>query len=392
MVKFDNTEIAFKSKKNSDLKRAYWLFKMMSHPWLVSLGKVLINIAVSLRIPIGWALKWNVFEHFCGGESINECAETTKVLDEHNIGTILDYSVEGKENELEFERGKEEILKTIAAANNNPNIPFCVFKITGLARMDLLEKVQSKESLSKGEAAEFQRVRKRVDEICNAISQTETPLFIDAEDSWIQGVIDNLVEEMMELYNQDRAVIYSTIQLYRWDRLDYLKSLLVKAKEKGYKIGMKLVRGAYMEKERDRAEEMGYPDPIQPDKESTDRDYNAAQVFCIENIDSISVCTGTHNELSSRMMTELMAEHGISKEDPRVYFAQLFGMSDHISFNLSELGYNVAKYVPYGPLKDVMPYLIRRAEENTSIKGQTTRELNLLQEEVSRRKGALVRT
>lgn len=384
-LSFDNTEIAFSSKSNSELKKSYYLFKLIGSPALVNFGKVATNAALALRIPIGWALKGNIFKQFCGGETIAECARATEVLDRFNIGTILDYSVEGKESEQDFDAAKEEILATIRTANGNKNIPFCVFKVTGLARFELLEKVNANATLSDAEVSEWQRVRERVDEICALSHETGTPIFIDAEDSWIQDAIDHLADEMMEKYNATEAIVYNTIQLYRHDRLAFLKASFEKAKAKGYYLGVKLVRGAYMEKERARAAEKGYRDPIQPNKEATDRDYNAALEFCTENIDRIAICAGTHNEQSSMYLAKLLDEKGIAHNNKHVYFAQLFGMSDHISFNLANAGYNVAKYVPYGPIREVIPYLIRRAQENTSVKGQTGRELSLIQKEMKRR-------
>ncbi len=386
MLSFDNTEIAFKSKTDAELKRAHWLFKMISHPKLVVFGKYATQFANAIHFPIGFFLKNNVFKQFCGGESIADCAQTTKILDDHNIGTILDYSVEGKEKETVFEATKNEILKTIETAHNNEHIPFNVFKVSGIARFDVLAKVNANEELSSEEKGEFERIKERINQICQASNTTGTPLFIDAEETWIQDVIDDIVTQMMEKYNRNKAIVFNTIQMYRWDRLDHLKKAVAKAKKEGYFYGIKIVRGAYMEKENERAEEMGYRTPIQPDKKHTDDDYNASLRFCIENIDTVSVCAGSHNEDSAMMLTQLLDEFGVSKDDKRVYSAQLFGMSDHISFNMANAGYNVAKYVPYGPIREVIPYLIRRAEENTSVKGQTGRELSLIKKEIKRRK------
>ena len=386
MLSFDNTEIAFQSKSSSELKQAHWLFKMIANPRLVWIGKYATQFANAIHFPIGFFLRNNVFKQFCGGESIANCAQTTKILDQHHIGTILDYSVEGKEKEEVFEATKNEILKTIETAHNNEHIPFNVFKVSGIAQFDVLAKVNAEEQLSSKEKAEFERIKGRIDEICQASYHSGTPLFIDAEESWIQDVIDDIVTKMMEKYNKEKAIVYNTVQMYRWDRLDYLKKAVGKAKKEGYYYGIKIVRGAYMEKENDRAHEMGYKTPIQPDKQHTDDDYDASLRFCIENIDTVSVCAGSHNEDSATLLTQLLDEFGVSKDDKRVYSAQLFGMSDHISFNLANAGYNVAKYVPYGPIREVIPYLIRRAEENTSVKGQTGRELSLIKKEIKRRK------
>ncbi|MDZ4750792.1 MAG: proline dehydrogenase family protein [Flavobacteriales bacterium] len=386
LVSFDNTEIAFRSKNNKELRKAYWLFSLIGKPWMVHVGKFMTDIALALHIPIGWAIKNNVFKQFCGGETIAECAQATKVLDSFKIGTILDLSVEGKESESEFDKAAIEIQETLHTANGNTNIPFSVFKVTGIARFGLLEKVNAKESLSTEENAEWQRVKNRVNNICNLSFETGTPVFIDAEDSWIQDAIDNLADAMMATYNKEKALIYNTIQLYRHDRLSFLKSSHAKAKAENYKLGLKLVRGAYMEKERQRASSMGYHDPIQPTKEATDRDFNLALEYCTDHIADISICAGTHNEESSLYLVELMSKKGIDPNDKHIYFAQLMGMSDHISFNLSNAGYKVAKYVPYGPIREVIPYLIRRARENTSVKGQTGRELGLIEREMKRRK------
>lgn len=384
-ISFDNTEIAFGSKSNSELRKSYYLFRLIGNPSFVSFGKYATNLALGLRIPIGWAIKGNIFKQFCGGETIPECAHATKILDQYHIGTILDYSVEGKESEVDFDHTKEETLQTIRTADGNQHIPFCVFKVTGVARFSLLEKVNAGETLTSEETLEWQRIHDRVDEICHLAKDTGTPIFIDAEDSWIQDAIDALADEMMEKYNREKTIVFNTVQMYRHDRLAFVKTSFQKALEKNYKLGLKLVRGAYMEKERARANEKGYRDPIQPDKESSDRDFDAATDFCIENIDRISICAGTHNETSSLRLALLMDQKGIPHNDKRVYFAQLFGMSDHISFNLANAGYNVAKYVPYGPIREVVPYLIRRAQENTSVKGQTGRELSLILKEMKRR-------
>lgn len=384
-LSFENTEIAFSSKSNGQLRKSYYLFKLISNPTLVSFGKVATHFALSLRIPIGWAIKGNIFSQFCGGETIDECAKATRALDKFHIGTILDYSVEGKESEADFDAAKEEVLRTISAANNNSSIPFCVFKVTGIARFDLLEKLNEAGTLSSAEQQEWQQVYNRVDEICSLAHQTKTPIFIDAEDSWIQNKIDRLADDMMEKYNRDSAIVFNTIQLYRHDRLQFLKDSFDKAKSNNYRLGVKLVRGAYMEKERARALEKNYHDPIQPSKESTDKDFDLALDFCAENIEHMAICAGTHNEDSSMRLVQLMNTKNIPHNHPHIYFAQLFGMSDHLSFNLAKAGFNVAKYVPYGPIREVIPYLIRRAQENTSVKGQTGRELSLILKEMKRR-------
>ena len=382
---FENTEVAFKGKSNRELTRSYYLFKLISNPALVRMGKWGTDIALRLGIPIGWAIKGNIFKQFCGGETIEECARATALLDKANIGTILDFSVEGKESEHDFEATCDETLATLRASKGNNNIPFCVFKVTGVARFELMEKVNAGQALSDQESAEWQRVEERVNRICAQAAQVDTPIFIDAEDSWIQDAIDQLANQMMARYNAHRAIVFNTVQLYRHDRLAFLQKSHHHAMDHNYFCGFKLVRGAYMEKERERARQLNYLDPIQPTKEACDKDFNAAIAYCIEHRDRISICCGSHNEESNLLLGRLMQQHGIAPNDKRFYFAQLFGMSDHISFNLSHMGFNVAKYVPYGPIKEVIPYLIRRAQENTSVKGQTGRELSLILKEKARR-------
>ena len=386
MQKFENTEIAFQSKTNGQLRKAYFLFKILSKSGLVKFANKLLGFALKIGIPIGWVVKPTVYGHFIGGTTISDCSNAVRILEKYNVKAILDYSVEGKESPEDIQHALEETLRAIKNAGKDPNIPFSVFKPTAFTTSNVLEKVSLGSKLTAEEQEEADNFRKRIDTLCNAASEADIPILIDAEDSWFQIFIDDVVTSMMEKYNKKRAIVYNTLQMYRWDRLDYLKSDYEKAVKGNYFLGMKFVRGAYMEKERERATLMGYKDPIQPDKESTDRDYNAALKFCVEHIDRISVFNGTHNEYSSFYLTQLMNEAGLKDNDPRVWFAQLFGMSDHISFNLAEQGYNVAKYVPYGPYQHVMPYLFRRAEENTSVAGQTGRELGLIILERERRK------
>jgi proline dehydrogenase len=385
-ISFDNTEIAFASKSDADLNRSYLLFTMVSRTSWVKIGKRFTNIAFSLRLPISGLIKATIFKQFCGGENIDDCANAIKALGDYKIGTILDYSVEGKEAEEEFDKTAGETLDTIKRAAGDSNIPFCVFKVTGLARFALLEKVSAQAQLNTQEEKEWQKVKDRVLRICAQAAATGVPIFIDAEESWIQGAIDALADEMMSRFNKQKAIVYNTVQLYRKDRLEFIKKSHSLAQKNTYLLGLKLVRGAYMEKERERATAMNYQNPIQNSKEDSDRDYNAALDYCLEHINEIAICAGTHNEKSSLHLVELMKKFKVPANDNRVYFSQLLGMSDHISYNLAQAGYNVAKYVPYGPVKDVLPYLIRRAEENTSVKGQTGRELSLIIKEKERRK------
>ncbi len=386
-LSFENTEIAFKSKSKRDLQKAYWLFKLLSRPWLVKIGSALSNLALSLRIPIKWAIKPTIFSQFVGGETIQEAAMSTQTLDKYKVGTILDYSVEGIEDEDAFEAATKEIIETLNTAEGNPQIPFCVFKVSGLASNKLLERINKRSTnLNEEEEAELAKLKERVLRICNRAKEVRKPILIDAEESWIQDVIDRLAMKMMAEFNKDEFLIYNTIQLYRHDRLSFLKDSHQIAKNNGFHLAVKLVRGAYMEKERARAEEHNYPSPIQKDKEASDRDFNKAIEYCVAHFKEIGLVAGSHNEESSMLLAELMEKNGIPKNHPTIYFAQLFGMSDHISFNLSNAGFNVAKYVPYGPVKEVVPYLIRRARENTSVKGQTGRELSLILKERKRRK------
>ena len=386
MVSFDNTQIAFKAKTDFDLKKSYWLFKLMSKPLLVKYGGGLAPLG--LKLGFKGLIKSTIFKQFVGGENISDCSKAIEELGKYNIGTILDYSVEGKESEADFDHCRNETIETILRAKNDKNIPFCVFKVTGLARFDLLEKVTSKKQLTSAENEEYNRVKQRVQNICEEANKNNKPIFFDAEESWIQIAIDDLADENMARYNKNAAIVYNTFQMYRKDRLEYLKHSLELGKTNGFHIGAKLVRGAYMEKERKRAIEKNYPSPIQDSKENADRDYNLALQFCVEHISLMGLCAGTHNEGSSLHLVNLLQKNNIASNDKRIYFSQLLGMSDHISYNLSQSNYNVAKYVPYGPVKEVLPYLIRRAQENTSVKGQTGRELSLIIKEKARRKNS----
>jgi len=386
LTMFDNTKIGFISKSDKDLKRANFLFKTLSNSTLSNIGNFLVQIAIKIHFPINWIIKPTIYKHFVGGESIEECNNTIRLLEKYNVKAILDFSVEGKESPEDIQNALEETIKSIKNAGKDKNIPFAVFKPTAFSTSKILEKVSSGENLNTEEKDEAENFRKRVDILCKTAYNADVPILIDAEDSWYQNFIDDVVTSMMEKYNKEKAIVFNTLQMYRHDRLDFLKNSLQKSIDGNYFLGMKFVRGAYMEKERIRAEKLGYLDPIQANKEKTDEDYNAALKFSIENINKISIFNGTHNEHSSKYLTDLIKEHSLSKNDSRIYFAQLYGMSDHISFNLGAAGYNVAKYVPYGPVKFVMPYLLRRAEENTSVAGQTNRELELIKREIQRRK------
>ena len=386
MLSFENTEIAFESKSNAELKRAHFLFKIISKRWVVKFGKGFTNFAFSIHLPIKFLIKATIFKQFVGGESIDDCELAIKKLDEYKIGTILDYSVEGKEEEESFIAVEKEILRTIEKAKQDKRISFSVFKVSGLGRHYILEKRSKLVELDPEEKAEWGKIVNRVQTICAASHAANRPIFIDVEESWLQAAIDELALIMLRKFNTEKCIIYNTAQLYRHDRLKYIQDIFEIAKKENFYLGLKLVRGAYMEKERKRAEQMGYNNPIQPNKEAADRDFDLAILFCMEHIDKIGICLGTHNENSSLKLANELAARKIPFNHPHVFFAQLLGMSDHVSYNLAKDGYNVAKYVPYGPVKEVVPYLIRRAEENTSVKGQTGRELSLIKKELRRRK------
>lgn len=376
---FDNTKVAFAHKSNFQLRKAQWLFRSFNSSFLLNNGAWLSKLTIALGLK--GIIKATIFEQFCGGESMQASETAISKLNASGIGTILDYSVEGEESEEAFDQTAAEVMETIVKASQDARIPFSVFKVTGIVSFDLLHAQSEGRELSEAEQVQWERGKARFNSICQLACEKQVRLFVDAEESWIQDAIDRLTEEAMNLYNQESCIVYNTIQLYRHDRLAYLKE---QTENSSCHLGFKLVRGAYMEKERARALEMGYPSPIQVDKASTDRDYNAAVQWCLEH-PRISCCIGTHNEDSSLMAAKWLHEQG-EMEGSRVYFSQLLGMSDHISYNLSDSGYNVAKYVPYGPISAVMPYLLRRAQENTSAKGQAGRELSLIEREMKRRK------
>ncbi len=386
LLSFENTEIAFRSKSNRDLNKAYWLFKIIGSNFLTKVGPPITNFALNIGLPIIGIIRKTIFNHFCGGETIEGCLPSIKRLANQQVETILDYSVEGENNETVFDETCNELLRTVEYAQRNPNISFSVFKPTGLGRFALFEKVNAKLPLDEEEKKEYNRVKQRIDRICKACHSSNVRVLIDAEHSWIQDVIDDIARDMMRLYNRTAPVVYNTYQLYRTDKLASLQADYYLAETDGFFLGAKLVRGAYMEIERKRAEELGYISPIQPDKEATDRDYNLAVRFCLDHVDRIGLMAGTHNEASCKLLAEEIDNRQLRHNHPHIYFAQLLGMSDNLSFNLAEAGYQVAKYMPYGPVQAVMPYLFRRAQENTSVAGQTGRELSLITQEKKRRK------
>ena len=358
----------------------------MNNPAFVSAGQKLAIFSLKNKLPVKGIIKSSIFRQFCGGESIDGCKKTVEKLSKYNIGSILDYSVEGKYSDADYEAALKEKINGVKNAKGNPSIPFCVIKVTAIARYGILEKVSGNEQLSEDEKSEFAKVKLRLDQLCNHSFLCNVPLLIDAEESWMQEAIDDLAFEMMKKYNKEKPVIYNTIQLYRWDRLDFLKKSYSQCIENNLFLGIKLVRGAYMEKEKERAEKYGYKSPIHATKENTDTYYDNAISFCINNIDKIGLIAATHNEESCSKLVSQIEEKKLNKKHPHLYFGQLYGMSDQITYNLAYNGFNVAKYVPYGPVKEVLPYLIRRAQENSSIAGQMGRELSLIIKEKERRK------
>lgn len=383
---FNNTENAFALKTDSQLERAYFLFKLIANQPLVRIGTAVTNFAIKAHLPVESLIRATVFDHFCGGTTEEECIPVVDNMFVKGVCSVLDYSVEGKEEETQFDATLEKILKILNFVKEKQAIPFAVFKPTGFGRIALYEKVGNKETLSTDEHAEWNRVLERFDVVCKKAHEMDVALLIDGEESWMQDAADDIVADMMRKYNKEKSIVYNTLQMYRWDRLAYLKQLHVDAKAQGFHVGMKLVRGAYMEKENKRAEEKGYTSPICVSKQATDENFDAGVAYMLDHLDCMAIFAGTHNEESSYKVAEIMEAKQIDNTDSRVWFGQLYGMSDHISFNLAAKGYNVAKYLPFGPVRDVMPYLIRRAEENTSVAGQTTRELSLLKEERKRRK------
>ena len=386
IIPFQNTEIAFAHKNNAELKKASMLFKSFNYPVLIKYGPGIAASLINVISPIKILIRKTLFAQFCGGESIQDCEKAIQQLSSNHVGTILDYSVEGEETEQVFDATTEEIIATIVrAAKDSSKIPFSVFKTTGIGSMDILTKVNAQQSLTPEEQALFEKVRQRFFKICKAAFDLDVRLFVDAEDSWIQDIIDALTYEAMAQFNQEKAIIFNTIQCYRTGRVEHIQQVLSKTT---HYLGFKLVRGAYMEKERERALKMNYISPIHINKGDTDNEYNQALKLCVEQIKRVSICAGTHNEESSQYLVDLMEAHNIAAFHPHIFFAQLLGMSDHISFNLAKAGYNVAKYVPYGPVKAVLPYLSRRATENSSVKGQVGRELSLISKELKRRANA----
>ena len=384
---FENTEVAFADKSNAELQKAYWMFKMIEQPALTRLGSGMLNKAIEWKLPFaGEVVKNTLFAQFVGGETREESLKIVDKLKRSGIGSIFDYSIEGKEDEATFDAVCREIQDIVKFAADKQSIPFIVFKPTAFGRIDLYEKVGAKAELTPVEEGEWERVVRRFDDVCSLCHRFDKKVMVDAEETWMQDAADALVRQMMQQYNREKPIVWNTIQLYRTGRLEAMQRDLEDAVEKDYYIGYKLVRGAYMEKERLRAAERGYPDPIQPTKAASDANYNAAVDFVFQHIDRVSAFFGTHNEISTKKVMDEMDRHHLAASDPRIYFGQLYGMSDNITYVLANMGYNATKYLPYGPVRDVVPYLTRRAAENTSVAGQTGRELSLITAELKRRR------
>ncbi len=385
MMIFDNTEVAFEHKSDFDLNGSYLLFRMMNNVVISKLGTALTDMAFQMMLPVDFFVKYTLFRQFCGGETLQECEETVEDLANYNIQSILDYSSEGMMGEQGLDRAASSILETLEYAKSNESVPFIVFKPSGIIRFELLEWLSTEQELNASQQAEYHRAKRRFKLICKSAHDADIPVMVDAEESWIQPAIDKLTKEMMAEFNTKKCIVYGSYQMYLSGRLDVLKADDQEAKKEGYYLGVKLVRGAYMTKENKRAEERGYVSPIQPSKEETDKAFDKALDFCTMHFERIALCAGTHNEQSVARLVELIQLNQIPIDHPHVIISQLYGMGDHISYNMAKLGFQVAKYVPYGPVKAVMPYLLRRAEENASLMGHVSRELRLLDTEMTRR-------
>ena len=383
---FEDTQTAYSTKSNGDLQKAKALFQLIGNNSLVSLGSSLATIALSLHLPVSPIFKWTVYNYFCGGETFDECKKTIQGLQSNNVGVLLNYGVELKEEEEDFNKTMDRNIEALDFSGENKSVKGLCIKLTGMARFGLLEKIQRGEKFGIDEKKEFIKIKKRFEKLCEVASKNGVSLYVDAEESWIQEPLDNLVEEMMAKYNKSNCIVFNTFQMYRWDRLDYLMQQIEKAKAGSYLLGAKLVRGAYMEKERERAKAMNYASPIHKNKKAVDADFDEAVKVCLDNIDIVFVCIASQSEESNLLAVQQIDRKKIERNSERIIFSQLYGMGDNITFNLAKNGFNTTKYLPYGPVKDVVPYLIRRAQENTSVSGQTGSELALIKKEIARRK------
>ena len=385
---FEDTETAFANLTNGGLQKAKALFTLVGNNSLVNIGSTLANFALSLHLPVSPLFKFTVYNHFCGGETFGECKKTVQKLEKSNVGVLLNYGVELKETEEDFDKTIARNLEAIAFAGKNKSVKALCIKITGFARFGLFEKIQNAEKLTAEEKKEFTAVKKRFEKLCEAAFENEVALYVDVEESWIQNPLDELVEEAMSKYNRKQCIVFNTFQMYRWDRLDYLQQQIERANAGNYFLGAKLVRGAYMEKERVRAVEMSYDSPIHKNKKAVDKDFDEAIKICLSNIKRVYLCVASHSEPSNLYAMKQMDKMKIEHSSHKIYFSQLYGMGDNMTFNQAKLGFNATKYLPYGPVRDVIPYLMRRAQENTSVAGQTGRELSLINKEIKRRKNS----
>mgnify|MGYP003333186492 CR=1 FL=1 len=386
LLDLEDTETAYQARSDSELKHTFRLFKTLNNNFINQLGILTARLAYSMHLPLDFIMKRTLYGQFCGGESLNECSAVVAKLHTYGVKVCLDYAVEGEHSELGYEQTSNELMRMIEFSSSRDEIPFVVFKPTGIASAQLLEAISRGQNLTESQILQWKGSKERFSKICAASYKAGKRLFIDAEESWLQPAIDDMSEEMMKRFNVDWPCIHNTLQFYRHDRLEFLERSLIRAREEGYSFGVKLVRGAYMDREKERARTLGYEDPIQPNKQSTDHDYDKALKLCVDNLNHVSLCAASHNEKSSLFLVKLMKDRGIERHHSNIYFSQLYGMGDHLSFNLAKSGFNVCKYLPYGPVGSVMPYLMRRAEENTSIGDQMSRDLRLLKMEIGRRR------
>ena len=382
---FNDTETAFKLKSRVNLYNAKFLFVVITKKILVSILTKLTLFLLKCKFPIKWALKGTIYNHFCGGINYDECNKTISEMKSLGVNSILDYSVEALENEEDFQKAYNKKIEIIDLTKSNDSIPFAVFKPTSLGRYELFKKVSSKIKLNSTEEEEWNRVKNRFDNICRHAKKLNVKILIDAEEYEVQLAIDSLALEMMKKFNITNVIVYNTIQLYRWDRIPFIKSLIKKNKNPKFKFGFKLVRGAYMEKERDLAFKEGYKSPICQTKTETDQNFDNCIDLMFDNLNVIDFFVASHNENSNLKVIDKMSKLSLSNNDEKIWFGQLYGMGDNISYNLAKNGYNVAKILPFGPVENLMPYLIRRAQENSSIEGQSNRELDLINSELLRR-------
>lgn len=383
---FSNTKEAFSLKSNFELLRAQFLFNIIKNRTLVKYSTLLTNFALKFYLPVTPIIKMTVFNHFCGGVSELDCNPVIKKMYDKRVSSVLDFSTEAFNSEIEFDNCYDKKISIIEFIKDRPEIPFVVFKPTCLGSLDLFKKKTIHEDLSDKDNILWNRVVERFKGVCQKAYDNDIKILIDAEEVFVQKAIDDLALLMMRKFNREMPIVFNTVQMYRWDRLKYLSDLLNDKANNGLIFGFKLVRGAYMEKERLIAKSLNVKSPICITKNETDSNFNSGLDFVFNNLDRISLVCGSHNEDSVIKIMEIMKNKNLKVSDDKIWFGQLFGMSDNVTFNLAKMGYNTFKILPFGPVRNLMPYLIRRAEENTSVKGQTGRELQLILNERRRRK------